>query len=91
MKQKRRSQAKAESAPLSAHLAFGMVIRERRLQLRLLQDEVAVKSNVDISHISRLERGLRTPTLQVIIGIAGALDITADQLMREVLDRMKPQ
>ena len=62
-------------------VAFGAVVREARLAAGLSQEALAIESNVERSHFSRIERGLSQPTLYVIIKIAHALNTKASVLV----------
>jgi transcriptional regulator with XRE-family HTH domain len=48
----------------------------RRLRVRrgLSQEAVAVDAGIDRTYVSRLERGLENPTVNVLEQLAGALD-----------------
>ena len=48
----------------------------------LSQEELAARSDVDVTYISLLERGRRQPTLSVIKAIAEALGRPAFELVR---------
>lgn len=66
--------------PRSA-VAFGDTVRNARTELGLSQDAVAWASEIERSHLSRIERGLSQPTLFAIMKLAGALDTTAANLV----------
>ena len=50
------------------------------------QDKLAELSGVSFKHIGVLERNERTPSLETLINIANALNISADMLLCDVLD-----
>ena len=54
--------------PIAAHL------RERRFELDLTQQEVAIAAGTSHSAISRLESGTHTPSLETLRRIAAVLD-----------------
>lgn len=54
---------------------------ERRKALGLSQTDLATKAGVTQGAISMIEKGIRTPSLDVIIKIAGALGCTVDDLI----------
>jgi transcriptional regulator with XRE-family HTH domain len=64
-------------------LIFGDVLRRYRLEADISQEELAFRAGVDRTFISRLERGVRQPTITTLIGIAGALEISSADLVRE--------
>jgi transcriptional regulator with XRE-family HTH domain len=53
--------------------AFGAVLRNTRNRQGLSQEALCEGANIDRTYPSLLERGLRTPTLPVVIEIAQAL------------------
>jgi len=61
--------------------ALGRAIRARRKQLGLTQDQVADKSGVERSHLTRIEGGRWTPRIDTLERIAGVLKTTAAELM----------
>jgi len=74
------------SAPESDKIseAFGVVLQRYRVDAGISQEELADLANVDRTFVSRLERGLRQPTITTIISLAQALKVTATELVREV-------
>lgn len=80
--------SKSASTYTSPQEAFGQLLRELRIRHNLKQEDVAVRSGVDRTYISLLERGLRAPSLPVILGIAQAFDISPGELVNEVARRM---
>jgi transcriptional regulator with XRE-family HTH domain len=69
--------------------AFGSVIRELREEKGLSQQELADYSEVDRTYISDLERGLYSPTLNVIYKLAEVLKIQPHKLLEKVDTLMK--
>lgn len=70
------------TAPVARLL--GQLIRERRRSLELTQEDLVARSGVDISFVSRVERGLTTPSVAVLIHLAKGLDTTAAKLTAEL-------
>jgi transcriptional regulator with XRE-family HTH domain len=62
---------------------FGTVLRRCRSEKNISQEELAFQSGVDRTFVSRLERGIRQPTITTLIGIGRALGVSAADLMRE--------
>ena len=60
--------------------AVGQRIRERRKELGLSQRAVTNDSSISYAYLSRIEAGLRTPALSVLIELAEKLDTTAHHL-----------
>ena len=70
---------------------FGEVLRVHRMAAGISQEELAFRSNVDRTYVSRLERGTRQPTITTMISIGGALGIPAALLMQDVEERYLEQ
>lgn len=62
---------------------FGEVLRRHRAALNISQEELAHLAGVDRTFVSRLERGIRQPTITTIIGIGQALGVSAAELVQE--------
>ena len=70
--------------------SFASVITRRRLEKGWAHDDMAAYSGLERSYISRLEKGTRTPSLDVVFRFAIAFGITPQTLVKEVkmtLDR----
>jgi transcriptional regulator with XRE-family HTH domain len=63
--------------------ALGETIRRHRVVLKLSQEQLAERAGLHRTHISYLERGLRSPTVAVLARIAEALGVRTWQLLRE--------
>lgn len=68
---------------------FGRVLRQRRIEAGVSQEELAHKANIDRTFVSMLERGLRTPGLGVVLSLAQGLGITGTDLVREVEEHLR--
>ena len=73
---------------LTAH-AFGDVLRACRNRAALSQEHLAETADLDRTYPSLLERGLREPTLGVVIRLARALGIDPCVLVRMTLWRVQ--
>jgi len=67
---------------------FGEVLRAARERAGISQEELAFRAGIDRTFVSRLERGIRQPTITTLIGLSSALDVSATVLVREVEDAM---
>ncbi|MBD5084811.1 MAG: helix-turn-helix transcriptional regulator [Clostridiales bacterium] len=65
--------------------SLGRRVRYNRDRLGFTQEKLAEKINVSIPHISRIENGTSQPSLQVLIDLCNALDITIDELLQDSL------
>jgi transcriptional regulator with XRE-family HTH domain len=70
---------------------LGAAIRERRIFLRISQEELAVRSGLHRTYLSDVERGARNPSIKTIEKIAQALDVPVVKLFedRTVAPKMK--
>lgn len=63
---------------------FGQVVRSRRRALGVSQERLAELAGLHRTYISLLERGLRTPSLDVIAKVAAALETDMASIVSEV-------
>lgn len=71
--------------------ALGKRIRTVRRRNHMTQETLAEKIDVSTPHISNVERGTVKPSLEVIINIANALSVTADDLLCDEVVHCRPQ
>ena len=64
-------------------LAFGEVVRARRKELGMSQEQLGFKAELDRTYISGVERGVRNPSLRIVDSLAKALGSTAGSLLTE--------
>ena len=64
--------------------AFGQILREHRRDKKLSQEALALECGLDRTFMSKLERGIRQPTLSSLFKIALALNISPSQIVSEV-------
>jgi transcriptional regulator with XRE-family HTH domain len=69
---------------LTPDQAFARVLKELRLKKRLSQEALAFDSDRHRNHIQRLEKGLITPTLETLLTLAAALDVSGSEFVRRV-------
>jgi transcriptional regulator with XRE-family HTH domain len=62
---------------------FGKVLQRHRSQGNISQEELAFQAGVDRTFVSRLECGVRQPTIATLIGIGQALGVSAAKLVQE--------
>lgn len=74
-----------------AHHAFARVVRARREELGMSQEELAHRAGLHRTYISDLERGARNIALTNIVRLANALELpVADLFTADVFDTRKP-
>ena len=59
---------------------LGMMIRRRRRQLELTQQQVARRAGVRANYVGYLERDLRRPSTAVLVKLAKVLDLDREEL-----------
>ncbi|MDE5765458.1 MAG: helix-turn-helix domain-containing protein [Ruminococcus sp.] len=62
-------------------MTLGNRIRNRREELKLTQEEFALKAGISQPYLSQLEKGAFDPTAPVIVRLAVALTMSADELL----------
>ena len=63
---------------------IGKVIQKCRMEKGMTQEVLSGLADLDRTHYSKIERGLRSPTIDTLFKIAGALDMPPHQLMIEI-------
>ncbi len=71
------------------YMAIGNRIRKIRRDLKITQETLAEKINVTPTHVSRIECGTSSPSLQTLVDICNVLGITIDDLMQDSLPAAK--
>ena len=65
---------------------FGSAVREARDEVGLSQEKLAFRAGVHPTYVSQLERGLKSPSLDVVAALAKALNKKASVLIRAAED-----
>ncbi|CZR99370.1 anaerobic benzoate catabolism transcriptional regulator [Clostridioides difficile] len=65
--------------------AIGQRIKIARIKKRLTQDTVSEMVNVTPSHMSNIETGKSTVSLQTLISIANVLGVSIDELLCDTI------
>lgn len=66
---------------MSAAKAFGKVLRRLRLEAGLTQEKLGLDAELRRTYVSILELGQQQPSLETIIKLAKALNISASELI----------
>lgn len=64
-------------------LTMGDRIKSARKKINLTQEALAEKVDVTPFYIGELERGVKTPSLDLFIKLIEVLDVSADYLLRD--------
>ncbi len=63
---------------------LGLKIRQMREASGLSQESLAEKSDLDITYVSGIERGLRNPSVLTLLALAEGLNTTASKLLEGI-------
>jgi transcriptional regulator with XRE-family HTH domain len=74
---------------LAPEIAFAQILRERRNALGLTQVDLENDTELDRSYISKLELGKRQICLRGFIHIAQKLKMEPEELMAELMKRVR--
>ena len=69
--------------------AFGYVLRVTRHSAGLSQEELAFRADLDRTYPSLLERGRRTPTLDVLLRLGAGLNLEPARLVEMTEARIR--
>lgn len=62
---------------------LGEKLRTLRKRERLTQTQLADMLGVDHTHVGKMERGERAPSLEILIKITQIFNVTSDQLIMD--------
>jgi len=71
--------------------SIGIRVQYYRTLNDMTQEELGEKTKTNRVHISNIERGEKTPSLELLIDIANALYISSDDLLAENLFSSNPR
>jgi len=63
---------------------FGTLVKKRRGELGLSQEDLAGLADLDRTYISGIERGVRNPTLTVLARLSEALDQKLAEMLKDL-------
>lgn len=64
--------------------AFSAVLKARRLELQLTQEDLAGRCEIDRPFITLMEAGTKHPSLSVFWRLAGGLELSAGDLAKRI-------
>lgn len=70
-------------------IKFGQILKQQREQNGVSQEYIALKSGLDRSFVSMLERGKRQPSLLTICHLSKALSMKPSELVALVEDSLE--
>jgi len=80
-KRQSRKQIQPESGPLKA---FGQALREIRETKEISQERLALEGGFDRTYISLIERGINSPSIRIVVGIAAVLKVPPSKIVRRM-------
>jgi transcriptional regulator with XRE-family HTH domain len=78
---------KRKAAPVNLREIFGLNVRIERTRTQRTLEDVAAMAGTSSSYLSRVERGIVSPSLDGVSKIAKALNVSPAKLMDETLGR----
>ncbi len=72
------------SSPLAIDVAFGRLLKEQRKISQFTQADLALRSGIAKSFVSRMERGLACPTIDTVFRIANAFEVQPEALVKRL-------
>lgn len=61
---------------------LALKVRYLRSQVNLSQEKLALLADVDRTLVSKIERSIANPSLEVLVKISVCLNVTVDQLLK---------
>ena len=66
--------------------AIGARIKAAREKAGMTQEDLAAALEMSPTHISVIERGVKSPKLETLVNIANALNVSSDMLLQDVVN-----
>ncbi len=79
-----------QTRDIEAIKAFGIKLREVRKLKKLSQEQLAYSADLELSQISRIERGIINTSISQVFQIARALEIHVKELFDFEVNNEKP-
>ncbi|MGM9521568.1 MAG: helix-turn-helix domain-containing protein [Oscillospiraceae bacterium] len=70
-------------------VCIGNVIRKLREKKGLTQEQLSGLAALDRTHYSKIERGLRSPTIETVFKIALALDMKPHEIIKIIEENVE--
>ncbi len=85
MAQRPKKQRRKQIQPaLGPEKAFGQALREIREGKKISQEQLALEGGFDRTYISLIERGINSPTIRIVVGIAAVLKVAPSKIVRRM-------
>lgn len=63
------------------------VLKLQERKKSMTQEDLAARINISPTHVSVIERGTKIPRIDTFVAIANVLEVSADELLVDVVDR----
>lgn len=80
---RRRFSATVPDRAAKLQRSFGAAVRAERLARRLTQQELAFASQLSLTYVGEIERGQRMVSLDTLVKVAAALNMSARELLEK--------
>ena len=70
--------------------AFGQALREIREGKEISQERLALEGGFDRTYISLIERGINSPSIRIVVGIAAVLKVPPSRIVRRMEELTPP-
>ncbi|MEZ2141998.1 helix-turn-helix transcriptional regulator [Bradyrhizobium sp. DN5] len=68
----------------SPNITLGKIISGLRHSAGLSQEELADRAGIHRTYVSQIERGLKSPTIVMLLRLSKALETTPSKIMRQL-------
>jgi transcriptional regulator with XRE-family HTH domain len=68
-------------------MSLGAELRKARLKAGFSQEDLSFRAQVDRSYISQLERDLKSPTVDMLLRLCRALNVSASRIVARIESR----
>ncbi len=68
---------------------LGKRLKEARISKNYTQEQLAEEASISVEHMSALERGLKFPSIPLLVKISNILGVSTDTLLRDELESGK--
>jgi len=68
----------------SPNITLGKIIAGLRHSAGLSQEELADRAGIHRTYVSQIERGLKSPTIVMLLKLSKALETTPSKIMRQL-------
>jgi transcriptional regulator with XRE-family HTH domain len=70
---------------------LGEALLRRREAAGLTQEQLANKADVDRTYVSKLERNIQSPTVDMLVRLCRVMGVRPSHLLAEIEDRYRPR